>query len=324
MKSEKKKSNPLLRSNTFILLLVTILVIFVFFMINHNFLTIGNLRSIMFSMGFDGLLVLGVGILLIAGEVDLSSGAVACFSGAIFGLMCNMGVPWGLSLVLTVLIGIGCGTLHAFLVNDLKFMGFMATLAMAQVYRGFVSMLLENKNIQILNQGMRVLGNTLGEIPIPFVILIILLAIYAVILSRRKLGRAIYLVGGNRDAARLCGVSPKRISYFVYINSAALCSLAGIITTARMHTASPSTGNAGETDAITAAVLGGISFMGGVGSVAGCFIGVMLLDFFNSGLTAIGFPSYWQIVAKGVLLVLALAIDFISTSRKRKLLEAAA
>ena len=324
MKNKEKKTNSLLKSNTFVLLLVTIIVIFVFFLFNHSFLSIANIRNIMISMSFDGLLVLGVGIVLLAGEVDLSSGAVACFGGMLFGVATNAGVPWGVSLILAVLVGMAFGVIHAVLVNELKFMSFMATLATAQVYRGFVSLILQNKNMQILDKSVRVMGTVVGEIPLPFIILVILMIIYGIILSKRKLGRSIYLVGGNREAARLCGVNPKKISYFVYINNAALCALAGVITAARMHTSSPTTGTAGETDAITAAVLGGVSFMGGAGSVAGCFIGVMLLDFFNSGLTAVGFPSYWQIVAKGALLVLALAVDFISTSRRQKALEAMA
>ena len=129
------------------------------------------------------------------------------------------------------------------------------------------------------------------------------------------------MCGGNRRAARLCGINPKRISSILYINNGALAALAGAILAARMHTASPVAGNSGALDAITAAVLGGVSFVGGAGKMSGCFIGILLLNAFNAGLTAVGFPSYWQIVARGSLLVLALCFDFFSTLARRRALE---
>jgi ribose transport system permease protein len=315
---KKRRINDLFKSNTFILVIITVVLILIFWVVNKNYLTLGNIQSTLLNVAFDGILVIGEAIVLIGGEVDLASGALACFGGALFAILSNHGVPWVIAMILTLLIGLCCGLLHSFMINELKFMSFMATLAMATVYRGFVALFLGNKNIQVTNRHMQFFGKRVGPFPMSFIIFMILLIGYGIFLSKRTMGRSIYFVGGNRAAARLAGINPKRISYFVYMNNAVLCTMAGIIYTARMHTASPSTGANGETNAITAAVLGGVSFLGGSGSVVGCFVGVMLLDFFNTGLTAIGFPAYWQIVVRGCLLVAALIIDSVSKTRRDK------
>lgn len=321
MKIQNNRLKNLLRNNTFIMLLVAIAVIVFFFFINKNYLSLANIQTVLLTISFDGLLTLGAALVLIGGNVDLSTGAVACFSGCLFGLACNAGIPWGIAFALGILVGLILGLINALLINELKFMSFISTLAVAQVYRGFVDYWLTGRNIQITNPGVRVLGTTIAGIPVAFLIFIIVLIVYAVILNTRRVGRSIYLIGGNAEAARLSGVNPKKMSYFIYINSAFVCALAGIIWTCRMHTIATTTGTGGETNALTAAVLGGVSFMGGVGGAGACFVGVFLLDFFNSGLTAVGFPAYWQIVAKGALLILALTIDFLVNRSKQKKLK---
>ena len=299
------------------MLLVAVVVIVFFFCMNQNFLSLANIQTVLLTVSFDGMLTLGAALVLIGGNVDLSTGAVACFSACVFGLACNAGGPWGLSMIIGILVGLVLGLINALLINELKFMSFISTLAVAQVYRGFVDYWLKGRNIQITNPGVRVLGATVAGIPVAFIIFIVVLIVYAVILNTRRVGRAVYQIGGNADAARLSGINPKKMSYFIYINSAFLCALAGIIWTCRMHTIATTTGTSGETNALTAAVLGGVSFMGGVGGAGACLVGVLLLDFFNSGLTTIGFPAYWQMVAKGALLILALTVDFLVNQRRK-------
>jgi len=310
----------LLRSNNAVLLLVTVVVILVFYIRNHNFLSFENIRSIMNSMTFVGILTIGMGMLLIGGEVDLSSGAIACFAGLVLAMLINAGVPWGIALVLTVIFGILCGLINAFFINKLGFMNFIATLGLMSVYQGFVALITHNKNMAVVPEGVGVIGSTLlfGVIPLPFFIFVVIVVIYAFVLKRTSFGRSVFMCGGNRRAARLCGINPVRLSTILYANNGMLAAIAGAILTARMHTASPVAGSSGAVDAITAAVLGGVSFLGGSGTMAGCFIGVLLLQSFDAGLTAVGFPSYWQIVVRGCLLVLALYLDFVSTRARNR------
>ncbi len=312
-----------MRLSTTALLIITVAVILLFYYFNNSYLSPENLRNIMSSMSFVGVLTVGMTMLLIGGEVDLASGATACFGGVIVALLINAGVPWFIALILTLIFGSVCGLISALFINKLGFMNFIATLGLMSVYQGFVITITQSKNIQIPSEGFWVIGSTTlwNVIPLPFIIMLVLMIVYSVVLSSTNFGRSVYMCGGNRRAARLCGINPKRISTILYINNGALAALAGVVLAARMHTASPAAGGSGALDAITAAVLGGVSFMGGAGGMSGCFIGILLLNSFNAGLTAVGFPSYWQIVARGSLLVLALCLDFFSTRARNRALE---
>jgi ribose transport system permease protein len=294
-----------------------------FYVFNHNYLNFDNIRNIMNAMSFVGVLTVGMALLLIGGEVDLASGAEACFGGVFIALLVNAAVPPALALVLTVIFGALCGLINALLINKLGFMNFIATLGMMSVYQGFVTIITQSKNIQIPNKSFWVLGSTTlyRLIPLPFIIMLAFMVVYGIILTSTSFGRSVYMCGGNRRAARLCGINPGRISTILYINNGALAAIAGAVLASRMHTASPEVGKSGSLDAITAAVLGGVSFAGGAGSMSGCFIGILLLNAFNAGLTAVEFPSYWQIVARGGLLVAALCLDFIGARSRQRALD---
>jgi ribose/xylose/arabinose/galactoside ABC-type transport system permease subunit len=319
----KKNLKKLPRSGSAALLIITAALLLVFYIFNRNFLNRDNIRNIMNAMSFVGVLTVGMTMLLIGGEVDLAAGAVACFSGVIVALLIIAGVPWGLAFVLAVAFGALCGLVNAFFVNKLGFMSFIATLGMMSVYQGLVVVITESKNLQIPQQGFWIIGsaNFQGVVPLAFIIMLSLMIAYSIVLSSTNFGRSVYMCGGNRRSARLCGINPKKISTVLYVNNGALAAIAGIVLASRMHTASPEVGNSGALDAITAAVLGGVSFLGGAGGMSGCFIGILMLNVFNAGLTAVGFPPYWQIVARGSLLVLALCIDFIGARSRRLALE---
>ena len=297
-----------LRSGNLSLVVVTVVVILLFFSQNSNFLSYESIRSIMNSMSFTGILTIGMAMLLIGGEVDLSVGSIACFSGLVMALMINAGMPWGLAVFITLLFGIACGLINSFFINKLGFTSFIATLGLMSVYQGFVELITHNKNVMIPSQGVWVIGSTTvaGVIPLPFFIFIVLVVIYSLVMRSTGFGRNIYMCGGNRRAARLCGISPKKISTLLYANSGLLAAVAG---------------GSGAVDAITAAVLGGVSFLGGSGNIIGCFMGILLINVFDAGMTAIGFPSYWQIVVRGGLLVLALCLDFLTTRSRNNALK---
>lgn len=319
----KKSAKKITGSSNIVLAGVTVVVLFAFFMANNNFLTFDNIKNIMNSMSFSGVLTIGMAMLLIGGEVDLSSGSIACLCGLLMAVMINAGVPWGLAIVITLVIGAVIGYINSLFINKLGFLSFIATLGLMSVYQGIVDLVSRSKPQPITVKGVEIIGTIkIFGIPFAFVIFIVLLVIYAFILSNTRFGRTIYLVGGNKRAARLCGIDPKRISTLLYVNNGFLCAVAGIVFTARMHTASPVAGQSGAVNAITAAVLGGVSFIGGSGTMVGCFIGVILLNCLSAGFVAVGFPSYLQLVAKGLLLVAALALDFFTTKARKKELEA--
>jgi len=314
----------IVRSNNAPLLIITIVIILTFYILNNNFLHRDSLRNIMNAMSFVGTITVGMTILLIGGEVDLSLGAVAGFGGIIAAMLVNAGVPWFLAFLLVIIFGMLCGSLSAFLVNVLGFMHFIATLGLMMVYQGLILVVTQNMMITIPNEAFGRVGSITFVnhlIPLPFVIMLVLMILYSRFLARTNFGKSIYMVGGNRRSARLCGINLKKTSAFLYINGGALAALSGALLASRMSTASPVVGQAGALDAITAAVLGGVAFRGGAGGMAGCFIGILMLNSFNAGLLTVGFPPYWQIVARGGLLAFALLLDFIMSRARTRALE---
>lgn len=305
--------------------LITIIVIVFFGIYTNGFLSTANLNSIMLSMSLTGMIAVGLSMLLISGEIDLASGFEACMGGIIVVLLIQAGVPWPIALLLTIIIGGLMGAFLAVLVNKVGLFGFISSMALMSVYNGLAKVLTKAQNIAIdakYASFYEIGAGSIGFIPIPFIILVVMMVVYGLILYLSEFGRMIYMTGGNRMAARLCGVNRRKITTILYINNSAICAFAGALVAARMHNASPSACTTGSIDAITAAVLGGVAFRGGDGNMGQCFIGLVLLTVFNSGLTSSGLPAYWQIVVQGLLLIVALCLDFFNERSRKKQLEA--
>jgi len=214
------------------------------------------------------------------------------------------------------------GGLNAFFVNGLNMMSFIATIGMASVWQGMAYILTNSIAFNFRNPSFLVIGSTaiFRILPLIFIILVVLVIVYGLMLSQTKFGRQMYMAGGNRGAARLAGIKPKKIHTILFINSGIVSALGGVLLASNMHKGDPAPLTQGM-DAFTAAVLGGISFTGGAGGTGGLFVGLMLLSFFNNGLTTVGLPSYWQIFAQGMLLILALLFDFYRENRRLKMLK---
>ena len=304
-----------LKSKSMSLIIVTIVVAFIFYLMNNNYLGRDNIRGIMTAMSISAIIGVGMAFLLMGGGMNLSAGAEGCFGAVLVALMMKTGMAWPLALLLGLVFGMCAGLINSFFINKLNFMGFITTLGMASIYSGLALIITGNNNVAIANQAFWRLGSivVLNFFPMPFVIMVCLVVIYSFILSKTRFGRSILMCGGNRTAARLAGLSPKRITTILYMNCGMLSTLAGSVLAARIHAASPSALATGALDAITAAVLGGVSFMGGGGSMAGMFFGALLLNVFSNGLQVIGMDAYWQLVSQGVLLIIALCVDYYSS-----------
>ncbi|NLV51214.1 MAG: ABC transporter permease [Clostridiales bacterium] len=312
------------RNNNFTLVLTLFVVLFVFQMINKNYLSLGNIRNILNQAFVMGTLSVGIGCLLICGKADLSSGAIGMMGGLIVTFLLNWGVPWPLAVLITLCAGAVMGSLNAFFTNVLNIMPFIATLGVSSVIAGLGQVFTNLQDIPIYNKSFWVLGskNFFSTLPLPFLITMVLLLAYGIILKRTRFGRQIYMTGGNASAARLAGINPKKISTILYINSGAIATIAGILTASRMQTGSPTAVLSYNLDAITVGVLGGISFTGGTGSMSGVFIGILLFNSFKNGLVIAGLDSYYQPVASGILLIAALILDFYRERSRLKALRA--
>ena len=279
-----------------------------------------NLRNIMVAMVITSLLAIGEAFLIKFGDIDLSAGAVGTFSSLIMGnVLVTFGMPWYLALLAALVTGALCGMLNAFLVNELNFQPFIATLAIASMAEGMGYIISGATAIKIQDPVLKFIGTKRifgNVVPVSFLIVLVLVVIYGIVMGKTHFGRVVSLCGGNREASRLAGVNPKKISYMLYANMGMLAAVAGCMQAFRLESAKPSgiinNGFAG----ITAAILGGVSFGGGKGGIFGCFFGILLICCFNNGLTILQVSNHLQTMASGALLLMALFIDYLAERRR--------
>ena len=302
------------------LLIVLLVLIFAFFAYQSGgmSLSLANIRSILSQILISALLAIGAAYLMIGGNMDLSSGAVGTLCGIVMAILLKS-MPWPVAVLISLLLGAVCGFINAVLINELNFQGFIATMAVASVTEGlsYVSsdaraVAIENESLSNIANG-KFLNNT---VPYAMLGVFALFIIYGIILSRSKFGRQIYLVGGNHRAANLSGINPKRMSYKLFINSAVLSALAGCLFAAQMQSGSVRGITSSRLSGITAVMLGGISFGGGSGGMAGAFVGLLILNVFSNGLTILGMNPYWKTFASGALLIAALTLDVFMSRQK--------
>ena len=310
-------------NNQVSLLVVIFIVLLVVFQVwNRNFLSGTNIITMMNSAGLYGIIAVGMAILIISGQVDLSAGYVGCLAGVLVSMFMEWyKIPWPVALLLAIGVGMLCGLASAALVIYLKFPNFIATLAVANVCNGLVYVITNAASVPISNKFfMAVGGSTVGPFSSVFIITVGLFIIYGCMLKFTKFGRQIYMCGGNPAAARLAGINSVKITFFAFINCSALSALAGILLASRMGVGSPMSVVGADLTSITAVVLGGIAFTGGTGTMLGAFVGVCILTAFSNALIVIGLDADFQIMATGILLIIALIIDYYrSRGRERRM-----
>ena len=323
---KNKEKGLKINGSIVVLLCAMLLVVIVFTALNPNFLSYTNFINILVAASLTGLVAIGETYLIIAGLNDLSPGSVAAFSGVLAALFVStFALPFPLAILLTVVIAMTAGLFNAWMVSNIKLQPFIATLITQAMFRGFAYIICDGRPVAISNEAFITLGKLrIGGsqgVPITVIILIIAFIIFGYILAKTRFGRSIYAIGGNPDAARLAGLNPRKIIYISYIMMSCLCAVGGVIFAARMNSGQPAACVNLEFDAITAVILGGVSFSGGVGNMGGTVLGVILLQAFNTGLTMVGVSTFWQYVARGSLLLAALVFDYVrKVSRAEKVL----
>jgi len=306
------------------LIIAMIIMVIVFTYLNKNYFSVPNLMNILTACSLMGFVAIGETYLIIANQIDLTAGATAAFAGVLAARLLRFGAPGFIALIAGVLAGIAIGAVNATMINYLRLQPFIATLASMSIVRGFAYIMCNGKAVSASVKSFTIFGSfrLFGIVPLPVIILLAAFLVFGYILKSTYYGRSVYVLGGNAYAARLAGMNPKKIIYKLHIVEGALTGLAGVLLAARMNSGQPSACDGLEFDAVTAAVLGGCAFTGGVGTMLGTFIGMVILQGFNTGMNMVGLQTFWQQVAKGLLLVVALAFDFYrKRSREKKLLE---
>lgn len=353
---------------------------------NGILLTPLNITNLIMQNSYIIILAIGMLIVIITGEIDLSVGSVAAFVGAVAGmLLVTHDFPIWLAIILCLLIGAMIGAWQGFWVAYVNIPAFIVTLAGMLIFRGLTLVTLQGETIAPFPDGFRSLSSAflpdwfggqdfhiltivLGIIfsvlfilyelnfrrtnrkynlhvssfpsfvtkliiftfainfftyslaryaGTPYILLILILLIigYTFVMNRTVIGRHVYSVGGNENAARLSGVKTKKIKFLAFVNMGVLAAFAGLVFAGRLNAATPQAGTLFELDAIAAAVIGGASFSGGVGRVFGAVIGALVMGLLNNGMSLMGIGIDWQQAIKGLVLLLAVAFDVLSKRR---------
>ncbi len=319
---KRKQSIParLVHSEVFGLLVALIAMVVLFSSINPNYFTVRNLRTVLTGASLIGLVCVGESLLLIGGYMDLSPGSTAAFAGIIAAMLLKAGLPFLLVMVAIVLLGAFIGIFNAFFITKLKINAFIATLATQSIVRGFCYILSGGESLLITNPAFLKMGtlNVFWDIPFPIFFMVMVFIVFYIVMTRTRFGRNVYTVGGNPVAARLTGISTTRVTFALFIIMGVLAAVGGAILAARMNTGQPQACIGLEFDGITAAILGGVAMSGGVGMLTGSFVGLLILQGFSTGLTIVNVQSFWQYVAKGGLMLLALSFDYLRSQQRRR------
>lgn len=307
--------------------------IVVFASTSEAFLSMGNGMSVALQVTSIAFLGLGATAVIITGGIDLSVGSVLALAGVANALAIKAGASIPVGILVGLLVGGTCGAINGVFITRLKLPPFIATLGMMLVARGLALRLTDAQPVSGLGKGFGTLGNgtlfrieNIGAngfpnvifpgIPYPVVIMIGLAIGLWMILSRTRLGRHIYAVGSNAEAARLSGVNVNRVTLFTYVLSGALAGLTGCVLMSRLVSAQPNEGVMYELDAIASAVIGGTSLSGGIGSVSGTIIGAFTIGILRNGLNMLGVSSFTQQIIIGLVILLTVCVDQLR-NRKR-------
>lgn len=305
---------PILRRNGLIIFLALLLVLFT--IMRPEFLSQANIRNILLSASVIGILAVGQTIVMLTGGFDLSVAKIAIVAGIVVALVAPMGPLLAITsaIAAAMLVGLVNGTLIA----KARVNPFVVTLGMFTILISVALLLNNGASVTRLPEWLdALLAWNVGWVP-GIVIWFVIVALAAhVLLSYTKFGRHIYAVGGNVEASRLAGINVDRVLTAAYILCAVCAGIAGILLTARLGTASPVALPGAELDAIAAVIIGGTLLGGGFGSIPRTIIGVVILSALSSGLILLGVASYWQGFFKGVIIILAVAVDVIFNSRRR-------
>ena len=307
-------------------LITLLLLILVFSFTSSAFSSVNNGLTVLLQTSVIGLLAIGMTMVIITGGIDLSVGSVLALAGVITGLLMKAGMPVMPAMVFGVITGGFCGFLNGLVITKMRITPFVATLGMMMIARGVALQLTGAAPISRLGETFGWLGNgalyrivemqdngfpkvIFPGIPYPAILLLIMAICGAFLLQRRQIGRHIFSVGSNEEAARLSGVNVDRTKIWAYTASGALAGLAGMVLMSRLVTVQPNEGVMYELDAIAASVIGGASLMGGVGSISGSMIGAFIIGVLRNGLNMAGTSAFIQQIIIGVVVIGAVYID---------------
>jgi ribose transport system permease protein len=275
-----------------------------------TFLTWTNITQVLRALSFVAIMAIGQAVVIITGGIDLSVGSILGLSAVVSAVLLNQNFSIFTSTLAGLGAGLACGAVNGALVTEAKLPPFIATLGMMSVARGLAFAITGGQTIRDLPADFLVIGQgSILEVPVPVIIMILLAAAVGMFLKSSYWGRYVYAIGGNEEAAVYSGVNVRRVKLVVYSLCGLLSGVAGVLFASRFGVGQSTSGLGYELDVIAAAVIGGISLSGGRGTILGVMIGSILMGVLRNGLVLLDVSQYWQQVAIGAVIILAVVLD---------------
>ena len=315
--SDKKtmvQGKNFVKNNTMLFFLIILFILSMLFV--PRFASGGNILNVLIQVSINALIACGMTFVILSDGIDLSVGSVAALSGVVGASLikqfpvASVGLSLLLIILVSVVIGGICGCVNGFCISKLNVPPFIATLAMMNVARGLAYVATDAKPVFGLPASFGVVGlRKLGAIPVSIILMVIVLVIAYVILSKTAYGRHIYAVGSNQEVAKLTGISVMKIKFSVYIISGMLSALGGLVLASKLQNGQATAAQGYELNAIAAVAMGGTSMSGGRGGIIQTVFGLFVIGIINNALSLLGVSSYWQTVAMGIIILIAVIMD---------------
>ena len=295
-------------------LIALILLIVVVSLLSPNFFTMGNILNILRQTSVNAIIAVGMTLVILTAGIDLSVGSILALCGAFAATLIGLEVPVVWAVPIALIAGAALGAFSGVIIAKGKVQAFIATLVGMTLLRGVTMVYTDGRPISTGFTDVADAFSFIGTgyvfgVPVPVWLMVIVFASAWYLLNHTRFGRYIYAVGGSESATRLSGINVDRVKIGVYAICGLLAALAGLIVTARLSSAQPTAGMGYELDAIAAVVLGGTSLAGGKGRIMGTLIGALIIGFLNNALNLLDVSSYYQMIAKAVVILLAVLVD---------------
>jgi ribose transport system permease protein len=301
-----------------LMILIGLVILFTF--MSPNFMTSYNIRILIRQVSFVAISAVGLMFVMIGGGIDLSIGSQIILTNIVLSIMMAYAhVPLIIAIPLTLVLGTILGIINGFLSIKLKIHPLIITLGTASIYKGIGYIIAASRNIMGFPDLFRFFGQGyIGPIPVPIIVMIIVALIGNFVLVRTYFGRYTFALGGNEEAARLAGVNTNRMKVTLFAVCGFISGITSVLLLSRVFAGQVSTGAGIEFDCLTAALLGGVSFKGGEGTIFGLITGVLIIGVLNNAMQLASFPDFSQNVVKGVVLLAAVGFDTYQKNRKAR------
>lgn len=296
----------------YVMYLFLILMCIVLTIASDKFLTVTNLMTIIKQISIQSIVAIGMTMIIISGNIDLSVGSLVALCSVSGAMIMNKGLPMIVAVIASVIIGAFVGFITGGVTAKLKLHSFLVTLSLMTALRGLAQTMTNGRPVAGLPSTFgKIASASIGPVPLLVIYMIVLYAIFMYVMKYTAFGRSIYAVGSNQESARLSGINIEMVKTMVFVISGALCGIAGVLLTAKVRSGDPTCANAWEMDTIAGAIIGGTDMNGGEGKLGGTIIGLLFVGILANGMVLLGVSAYMQSVIKGLVIFMAVIINSI-------------